>query len=415
MPEPVYCTGVQYKGSGMARNPRYDLLFEPIRIGPVTAPNRFYQVPHASGMTNALPRVRAAFRETKAEGGWGVVCTGALLHPSELGRLAVALCHAVGRRRYPRPCADDGGRAPPWRAGRRRAVAWRRLGHEPHQPPAAAVALRHSAGWPTHVGFMGNLRPRPWTRPTSATFCAGRPKRRARRRAAGFDIVYVYAGMGYLPYEFLLAGIQPAQRRIWRLDREPRAASCGRLLEVTKEAVGDELRGGAAHQPRGAAAAGPAGTRPREAHEVVALLARAARSLGREDAIRSPTDCGASRFAAEGSHEPVIDFVKRMTEQAGGRRRPLHLARYDGLADPPRRARPDRRGAALDRRSVPAEQDRRGPRGRDPRMHRLQYLHLQLARRRAGSLHAESRPRARNGGAAGIPSASQPRAPMIVS
>src|SRR5690606_39998861 len=47
-------------------------------IGPVTAPNRFYQVPHASGMTNARPRTRAAFREMKAEGGWGVVCTGAV-------------------------------------------------------------------------------------------------------------------------------------------------------------------------------------------------------------------------------------------------------------------------------------------------------------------------------------------------
>ena len=67
----------------MARNPRYDILFEPVRIGPVTAPNRFYQVPHASGMTNALPNVRAGFREVKAEGGWGVVCTGACsIHPS---------------------------------------------------------------------------------------------------------------------------------------------------------------------------------------------------------------------------------------------------------------------------------------------------------------------------------------------
>ena len=61
----------------MPRNPRFDVLFEPVRIGPVTAPNRFYQVPHASGMTNALPHVRAKFRETKAEGGWGVICTGA--------------------------------------------------------------------------------------------------------------------------------------------------------------------------------------------------------------------------------------------------------------------------------------------------------------------------------------------------
>jgi len=59
------------------RDSRYDVLFEPVRIGPVTAPNRFYQVPHASGMTNALPRIRAGFREAKAEGGWGVICTGA--------------------------------------------------------------------------------------------------------------------------------------------------------------------------------------------------------------------------------------------------------------------------------------------------------------------------------------------------
>jgi hypothetical protein len=28
---------------GMARDPRFDVLFEPVKIGPVTAPNRFYQ------------------------------------------------------------------------------------------------------------------------------------------------------------------------------------------------------------------------------------------------------------------------------------------------------------------------------------------------------------------------------------
>ena len=32
------------------RNPRYDVLFNPVPIGPVTAPNRFYQTPHATGM-----------------------------------------------------------------------------------------------------------------------------------------------------------------------------------------------------------------------------------------------------------------------------------------------------------------------------------------------------------------------------
>ena len=52
-----------------AMNPNYAILFEPVTIGPVVAPNRFYQVPHASGMTEANPRVRASFRGTKAEGG----------------------------------------------------------------------------------------------------------------------------------------------------------------------------------------------------------------------------------------------------------------------------------------------------------------------------------------------------------
>ena len=33
----------------MARHSRFDILFEPVRIGPVTAPNRFYAVPHVNG------------------------------------------------------------------------------------------------------------------------------------------------------------------------------------------------------------------------------------------------------------------------------------------------------------------------------------------------------------------------------
>ena len=51
------------------RDPRYDILFEPVRIGPVTAKNRFYQVPHCNGMGHAMPQSHAAMREVKAEGG----------------------------------------------------------------------------------------------------------------------------------------------------------------------------------------------------------------------------------------------------------------------------------------------------------------------------------------------------------
>jgi dimethylamine/trimethylamine dehydrogenase len=59
----------------MTRDPRYDILFEPIKIGPVTAKNRFYQVPHCNGMGHQYPSSMAEMRGIKAEGGWGVVCT----------------------------------------------------------------------------------------------------------------------------------------------------------------------------------------------------------------------------------------------------------------------------------------------------------------------------------------------------
>ncbi|MEM9249966.1 MAG: NAD(P)-binding protein [Pseudomonadota bacterium] len=54
---------------------RYDVLFEPMAIGPVTAKNRFYQVPHCNGGGYRDPSAAAAMRGIKAEGGWGVVFT----------------------------------------------------------------------------------------------------------------------------------------------------------------------------------------------------------------------------------------------------------------------------------------------------------------------------------------------------
>lgn len=51
----------------MTCDPRYDILFEPVKIGPVTAKNRFYQVPHCTGMGWLRPRMVADYRATKAE------------------------------------------------------------------------------------------------------------------------------------------------------------------------------------------------------------------------------------------------------------------------------------------------------------------------------------------------------------
>lgn len=57
------------------RDSRYDILFQPMQIGPVTAKNRFYQVPHCNGGGYRDPSAAAEMRGIKAEGGWGVIFT----------------------------------------------------------------------------------------------------------------------------------------------------------------------------------------------------------------------------------------------------------------------------------------------------------------------------------------------------
>ena len=54
----------------MAPSP-FDVLFEPVAIGPVTAPNRFYQVPHCNALGHRMPRGLAAMRGMKAAGRLG--------------------------------------------------------------------------------------------------------------------------------------------------------------------------------------------------------------------------------------------------------------------------------------------------------------------------------------------------------
>jgi dimethylamine/trimethylamine dehydrogenase len=260
-------------------------------------------------MTNALPHVRARFRETKAEGGWGVVCTGAVsIHPSSDDA--------------PLPCAtlwdenDVRSHALTVDAVHRHgSLAGIELWHggasvmnrASRLPPISPSGIPWMA---THVGFMGNQRPRAMDERDIASLLAWQAEGARKARRAGFDIIYVYAGMGYLPYEFLL----PEYNR--RTDAyggsiENRVRLVRQLIEVTREAVGgnaavalrislEELRGR------------PGRHAESEAHEVVGLLADLP-DLWDVKMDSSPTDCAPSRFSAEGSHEPVIDFVKRLT------------------------------------------------------------------------------------------------------
>jgi dimethylamine/trimethylamine dehydrogenase len=295
----------------MPRNPRFDVLFEPVRIGPVTAPNRFYQVPHASGMTNALPHVRASFREIKAEGGWGVVCTGAVsIHPSsDDSPLPFATlwddndirAHALMTEAVHKHGALAGIEL--WHGG---ACTLNRT---------SRIAPLSPSGMPwlsTHLGFMGNQRPRVMDESDLAALREWQAAGARRALAAGFDIVYVYAGMGYLPYEFMLpeynqrtdaygGSIENRVRLVRELIEVTQAAVQGRCAVALRISL-EELRGR------------PGRNGASEAHEVVSLLAELP-DLWDVKMDSSPTDCAPSRFSPEGSHEPIIDFVKHMTKK----------------------------------------------------------------------------------------------------
>jgi dimethylamine/trimethylamine dehydrogenase len=295
----------------MARNPRYDVLFEPVRIGPVTARNRFYAVPHAAGMTNAMPHMRAAFRGTKAQGGWGVVCSGyvsidpgsddAPLPYATLWDEEDVRAHAL---------MTDAVHAHGALAG---VELWHGGGSVMNRSTRLPPLSPSGTGWmATHVNFMGNQRPKVMDAADIRALIASQAAAARRAVSAGFDIVYVYAGMGYLPYEFLLpewnrrtdaygGSVRNRVRIVRELLEATHAAVAGRCAVALRISL-EELRA----RPSEAAAS--------EAHEVVGLLSDLP-DLWDVKLDSSPTDCAPSRFAAEGSHEGIIDFVKKLTDR----------------------------------------------------------------------------------------------------
>ena len=215
------------------RDPRHDLLFDPIKLGPVTAKNRFYQVPHCSGMGWRRPNALAAMRGMKAEGGWGVVNTEyCSVHPTS------------DNDAFPFAALWD----------QDDVKSHRMMTDAVHEHGAlAGVELWLGGGMVANLGTrlpqMG-LRNRPQTDYRELHPGQGRAidkedirnlrkwHREAAKRAleAEFDIVYVYATHGYLLSEFL----NPETNN--RSDEyggslENRVRLVRELIEETKEVV----------------------------------------------------------------------------------------------------------------------------------------------------------------------------------
>jgi len=288
----------------MSRDPRYDILFEPVKIGPVTAPNRFYQVPHCTGNGWLRPRMLAGLRGMKAEGGWGVVCTEyCSIHPSSDdlpypsaslwndsdirgNALATSKIHEFG--------ALAGAEL--WYGGSRTANLHSR------EISLDVDSLPNTNGDPYQTRAMdkADIRAlRKWHRDAAL-----------RAKAADFDIVYVYATHGYLLSHFLSAQTNN------RIDEyggslENRTRLVREIIEDTKEAVGDRCAVAVrfSAEEGGGADGIPVYGERREMFEMLAELP----DLWDINIADYSLEMGVSRFVKEGALEPYMSFVKSVT------------------------------------------------------------------------------------------------------
>jgi dimethylamine/trimethylamine dehydrogenase len=286
----------------MRTESRYAPLFEPMRIGPVTAKNRFYQVPHCTGMGHALPRTLAAMRGMKAEGGWGVVCTEyCSIHPTSDDQ--------------PHPFASL------WDDDDVRNLA--SMADQVHAHGAlAGVELWHGgsrvANLATRAPTLG-VRSMPGQTDPIQSQRMDRSDIRAFRRwhlaaakraqQAGFDIIYVYASHGYLVSEFLSRALNGRSDE-YGGSLENRARLMRELIEETREAVGDRCAVAVRFSANGH---GDGHLSSEEARDVIGMLGHLPDLWDVVVADYYGEEMATSRFVKEGSLEAQVGYVRALT------------------------------------------------------------------------------------------------------
>ena len=291
----------------MPRDPRYDILFEPVKIGPHVAKNRFFQVPHCNGMGVRFPKSMAAMRAMKAQGGWAVVSTEEteVHHNSDFSPL-------------------NEGRM--WSEPAQFALA--RMADAVHAEGAlAAIQLSHSGH--RDAGLYSREAPFSVTSHPANAFSYPVQSRRmdkedirtyrrwhrdAALRAAqtGFDIVYVYCRE-----HSSLNGMFLSRRLNDRGDEyggslENRVRLVREVLEDTKEAVGDKCA--VAIRFTGDDARDGQGNHDRaESEDTVGLLSHIP-DLWDVNVREWSLDSLTSRFGPEGYQEDRVAYVKRLVD-----------------------------------------------------------------------------------------------------
>src|SRR3954453_18553171 len=217
----------------MARNPKHDIIFEPIQIGPKTMKNRFYQIPHCNGFGSEGPLSQAYFRAMKAEGGYAACCTDYCSISPESDDT-----HRVSARIW-----DDGDI-------RNLSIMCDML-HEhgalaacelwyggPHAPCMESRSVpRGPSQIPSDFEYLTYAKEmeKDDIRDVQQLYVDAAK----RARTAGFDIVYVYGSHSYLPQQFLTPYYNHRTDE-YGGSLENRARLLRGTIEQVKAAVGDD-------------------------------------------------------------------------------------------------------------------------------------------------------------------------------
>jgi dimethylamine/trimethylamine dehydrogenase len=289
----------------MARDPKHDILFEPVRIGPKTLRNRFYQVPHCTGFGAEKPGSQALFRGIKAEGGWAAVNTEEALIASDtdywpvvstrvwdeddLQNLSLMAEEAHKHSSLAGIELTHGGVHADGRESRRPSMGPSQLASDYH-PFVVPKAME--------LGDIKRVR-EDWVRAATLS------------RDAGYDIIYVYGGHSYLPLQFL-SPFYNKRTDAYGGPLENRARFWLETLEEVRAAVGDDC---AVAVRLCIEALGPAGV---ELEEGIGFVVLADHLVDLWDVnVGSITewskDSGASRFFPEGYQLEWTGRVREVT------------------------------------------------------------------------------------------------------
>ncbi len=288
-------------------NEKFKILFDPVQIGPVTSPNRFYQVPHCNGLGYRMPKAHAAMRGMKAEGGWGVIAT-------EL----VEIHHTTDMMPFAEQRLWDDRDIPPLQMmteaiHEHGALAACELHYSTYDSwnfysRAPALGLRSKGKSYYYPGQTRKMdkedirNVRRWHRDAAI-----------RAKKAGFDIVYCYAAHNLsLAMHFLLPRYNDRTDE-YGGSLENRVRFLKELIEETKEAVGDKC-GVAVRLAVDELLGKDGGSFDGEGPEIISMLAELP-DLWDINVSEWDNDSEASRFKKEGYQEPYIKFVKSLTSK----------------------------------------------------------------------------------------------------